>query len=61
MTEQLTNFVIDGSSISLHSLMRNVGHGSNRQYFIGEFPIILSTASSETWVKAVIFGGTEGG
>ena len=61
MSEQLTNFVLDGSSISLHSLIRNVGHGSNMQDFAGEFLIILSTVSSETCVNAVIFGWTVGG
>ena len=48
MTEQLIKFVIDGSSILLHSLMRNVGHRSNRQDFVGEFLIILSAISSVT-------------
>ena len=40
LIEQLTNFVSDGSSVSLHSLMRNVGQGSNRQDLVGEFLII---------------------
>ena len=53
MSEQLTNSVIDVSSISLHSLMRNVGHGSNRQDYVGELLIILSR------VKAVMSGGPE--
>ena len=59
--EQLTNFVIDSSSssISLHSLMRNVDHGSNRQDFVCVFFIFLTTASSEIRVKAVIFGQKE--
>ena len=48
MSEQLTNLVVDGSSISLHSLIRNVGHGDNRQDFAGEFLITLTTASSDT-------------
>ena len=52
MSEQLTNFVINGSGTPIHSLMRNVGHGSNRQDFVGEFLINLSTVSSETCVKA---------
>ena len=60
MSEQLTNFVIDGSSMSLHYLMRNVGHRSNRQDFVGEFLMILSSTSSGISVKAVIFGGSEG-
>ena len=48
MSEKLTNFVIEGSSISQHFLIRNVGHGSNRQDFVGEFLIILPTSFSET-------------
>ena len=61
MLEQLNSFVSDGSSMSMHSLIRNVGQGSNRHDFVGEFLIILSTASSETRLKTVIFGGSEGG
>ena len=61
MHEQLTNYVSNGSSISLHSLMSNVDQGSNRQDFVGEFLIVLSTASLKTIIKAVIFGGSEGG
>ena len=61
MSEQLTSFVRDGSSISMHSLIRNVSQGSNRQDFVGEVLIILPTASSETYLKTVIFGGSEGG
>ena len=53
MSEQLTHVVIDGSSISLHSLMRNVISGSNRQDSAGEFQILLSKAFSETCVKAI--------
>ena len=37
--------------------MGNVGQVSNRHDFLGEFLIILSTASLETCVKAVMFGG----
>ena len=40
MSEQLTNFATDISSISLHSFMRNVGHGSKRQHFVDELRII---------------------
>ena len=47
--------------MSMHSLIRNVGQGSNRHDFIGEVFIILSTESSETCLKTVIFGGSEGG
>ena len=45
----------------MHSFIRNVGQGSNRHDFVGEVLIILSTASSETCLKTVIFGGSEGG
>ena len=41
MSMQLINFVID-RSMSLLSLTRNVGYGSNRQDFLGEFLIIFS-------------------
>ena len=60
MSEQLTSFVRDGRSISMHSLIRNVGKGSNRHDFVGEVLIILSTVSSDTCLKTVIFGGSEG-
>ena len=53
MSEQLTSFVSDGSSISMHSLIRNIGQGSNRQDGGGVVLIILSTASSETCPKTV--------
>ena len=59
MNDQLTSFVSDGSSMSMHSLTRNVGQGSNRHDFVGEVLIILSTASLETCLKIVIFGGSE--
>ena len=45
----------------MHSLIRNVGKGSNRHDFVGDVLIILSTASSETCLKTLIFGGSEGG
>ena len=61
MSEQLTSFVRDGNSISMHSLKRNVGKGSNRHDFVDDVLIILSTSSSETCLKTVIFGGSEGG
>ena len=48
MSEQLTSFVSDGSSMSIHSLIRNIGQGSNSHDFVGVVLIILSTASSET-------------
>ena len=59
MSEQLTSFVSVGSSMSMHSLKRNVSQGSNRHDFVGEVLIVLSTASSETCLKTVIFGGSE--
>ena len=55
MSEQLTSFVSDGSSISMHSLIRNVGQGSDRQDFVSEVLIILSIPSLETYLKTVIF------
>ena len=61
VSEQLTSFVSDGSSISMQSLIRNVGQGSNRQDCVSEVLIIFSTASSETCLKTVIFGGSKGG
>ena len=54
MSEQLTNLVRDGSNISMHSLIRNVGQGSNRQDFAGEVFIFLPAAPSETCLKTVI-------
>ena len=54
------NFVIDRSSMSVHSLIRNVGHGRNRQDFAGEFLVILSIASSDISVKLVIFSEFKG-
>ena len=59
VSKQLTSFVSDGSSMSMHSLIRNVGQGSNSHDFV-EVLIILSTASSETCLKTVNFGGSEG-
>ena len=47
ISEQLNNIVIDGSNMSLHSLISNVDHRSSRQNFAGEFLIILSTAYSD--------------
>ena len=61
ISEQLTSFVSHGSGRSMHSLIRNVGQGSNRQHFVGEVLIILPTASTETFLKTVIFGGSDGG
>ena len=61
LSEQVTSFVSDGRSMSMYSLIRNVGQRSNRHDFVGEVLIILSTASSETCLKTVIFVGSEGG
>ena len=61
MSAQLANLVIDDTSMSLHSFMRILCHGSNRVDFVGEFLFILSTAYSQTCVKAVMLGGSEGG
>ena len=44
----------------MHSLIRNVVHGSNRQNFVGEVLIILPTASSETCLKTIIFERSDG-
>ena len=38
-SEQLTSFVKDGSSISMHSLIRNVGKESNRHDFVEDFVV----------------------
>ena len=61
MSEQLTNFVRDSNSISMHSLIRKVSKGSNRHNFVEEVLLILSTASSETCLKTLMFGGSKGG
>ena len=57
----INSLVRDGSKILMHSLIRNVGQGSNRQDFVGEDLIILPTSSSETCLKTAIFGGSDGG
>ena len=44
-SEQLTRLVIQGSKISIHSLTRNVGHGSNKQDLVGDFMIIILISS----------------
>ena len=43
--EQLTSLVIEGSKISIHSLTRNVVHGSNKQDLEGDFMIIFLISS----------------
>ena len=50
--EQLTSLVIEGSRISIHSLTRNVGHGSNRQDLQGDFVIIFSNFLLRNLFKA---------
>ena len=48
MSEQLTSFVRDGSNISMHSVIRNVGRGSNRHDFVGDAlinPVICNQAA----------------
>ena len=47
--------------MSLHSLTRKVGQGSNKQDFVGEFDIILEISSSVTGLKAENTGGSAGG
>ena len=44
-SEQFTNLVIDGRRMSMHSLIRNVGNGSNRHNLVGDLLIILSISS----------------
>ena len=44
-SEQLTNLVIDGRRMSMHSLIRNVGNGSNRHDLVGDLLIILPISS----------------
>ena len=39
-SEQFTNLVIDGRRMLMHSLLRNVGNGSNRQVLVGDWLII---------------------
>ena len=43
--EQLTSLVTEGSKISIHSLTRIVGHGSNKQDLEGDFMIIFLISS----------------
>ena len=44
-SEQFTNLVIDGRRMSMYSLIRNVGNGSNRQDLVGDLLIILPILS----------------
>ena len=43
LSEKLTSLVIDGRRKSMHSLIRNVGNGSNRHDLVGDLLIILPT------------------
>ena len=43
----LTNLVIEGTNISIHSFSRKVGIGSSRQDLDGEFSIISKTSASD--------------
>ena len=49
--EQLTILVIEDSRISIHSLTRNVCHGSNKQDLEGDLMIIFLISSRETCLK----------
>ena len=44
-SEQFTNLDIDCRRMSMHSLIRNVGNGSNRQDLVGDLLIILPISS----------------
>ena len=58
--EQLTSLVIEGTRMLRHSLPKKVGHGSNRQYFVGDFMIAFCISSSETVLKESKLGRSEG-
>ena len=45
MSEKLTHLVIDGRRMSIHSLIRNVGNGSNRHDLVGDLLIIFPISS----------------
>ena len=45
LSEQSTNFVIDGRRMSMHSLIRNVGNGSNKHDLAGDLLIIFAIPS----------------
>ena len=55
--EQLTSLVIEGTR---HSWTKKVGHGSNRQDFVGDFIIVFWISSSETVLKESKLGRSEG-
>ena len=58
--EQLTSLVTEGTGMSRHSLTKKVGHGSNRQDFVGDFIIAFWISSSETVLKETRLGRSEG-
>ena len=45
----------------MHSLIRNVGNGSNRHDLVGDLLIILPISPGVTSVKTVSLGGSKGG
>ena len=45
MNDKLTNLVIDSRRMSFHSLIRNVGNGSNRHDLVGDLLIIFAISS----------------
>ena len=48
LTERtIYQLVIDGRRMSMHSLIRNVGNGSNRHDLVGDLLIILSDLSKD--------------
>ena len=55
-----TSLVIEGTRMSRHSLTKKVGHGSNRQDFVGDFIIAFWISSSETVLKESKLGRSEG-
>ena len=59
--EQFISLIIDGRSILIHSLTRNVGHGSIMHDCVVELTMILQTSSFETWQNELNFGGIEEG
>ena len=49
LSENLTNLVRDGRRMSMHSLIRNVGNGSNRNDLVDDYfsDFILSDLSKD--------------
>ena len=58
--EPLTRLVIESTRMSRHSLTKKVGHGSNRQNFVGDFIIAFCISLSETVLKESKLGRSEG-